>query len=151
MPDTQAMNRKLIDHQQGFSLLELLVVMAIIGIVTMVGLPNYKATMEANRVTAATNNLLGALQLARSEAAARRSTVTVCASNNQSTCSGGWSDGGVVRTNAGTVIRTIPSASDVTISGTAISFRSDGSSAGGSLSVGSRTITVNPIGYSKVE
>lgn len=151
MPRIQAMDTKYPLLQKGFSLLELMVVLAIVSIAVAIGLPSYQSTMSSNRVTAASNNILGALQLARSEAAARRSTVTVCASNDQSTCSGAWSDGGVVRTNTGTVIRTIPVANEVTISGSAISFRSDGTSAGGSISVGDRTVTVNAIGISKVE
>ena len=105
MPGTHAMDRKRINQQQGFSLLELMVVLAIISIVVLVGIPSYQSSMSASRMASAANNMLGALQLARSEAVARRSTVTVCASNNQSTCSGAWSDGGVIRTNTGTVDR----------------------------------------------
>ncbi|TXI35667.1 MAG: prepilin-type N-terminal cleavage/methylation domain-containing protein [Aquipseudomonas alcaligenes] len=135
----------------GFTLVELMVVLAIIAIVAMVALPNYGPMMQSSRETSASNELLGAMLIARSEAVTRRTGVTVCASNDQSTCSGSWTDGAVVRTNAGDVIRTLPPVEDVTISGNSISFSSDGRSAGGTLTVGGHSVTVNTIGRAKVE
>ncbi|MDX1297262.1 MAG: GspH/FimT family pseudopilin [Pseudomonas sp.] len=138
----------------GFSLIELIVVVAIIAIIATIGVPSYQSMMERGRVTSASNNLLGAMQLARSEAATRRTSVTVCASSDQSTCAGNdWSAGGLVVTSGGEVIRIIPATSDVAITGAAITFRSDGTpAASGSITVDStNNVSVNAIGHAKIE
>ncbi len=142
--------------QAGFTLIELMVVIAIIAIISLIGVPGYQALIRSNNITSATNNLMGALQLARSEAAIRRLKVTVCPSTDGATCSGGnnWNSGGlVILTTAGTILRAIPPTDGgVTITGTKIDYRGDGSSqTGGSLTVahpdgGSKTVKVNLIG-----
>ncbi|MBD9426802.1 GspH/FimT family pseudopilin [Pseudomonas sp. PDM15] len=137
---------------QGFSLVELMIVLAIIAIVAAIAIPDYQSSMAANREISASNNLLGAMQFARSEAVTRRTGITVCASSDGSSCGASWSAGGIVRTNAGVVLRTIPAANDVTIAGNAITFRGNGTSAGGSITVGSsKTVSVSAIGYAKIE
>lgn len=133
-----------------------MIVLAIIAIVALVGLPSYQGITRSNNITAATNNLMGALQLARSEAVTRRMRVTVCPSADGASCSGGnsWDAGGLVMLNTGsTILRVIPATEDgVTVTGTQIEYRGDGSStAGGSLAVthsegGSNTVRVNLVG-----
>ena len=142
------------NSNKGFTLIELIIIVVIIGIIAVIGVPSYQSMIERGRVTSASNNLLGAMQLARSEAATRRISVTVCASSDQSTCSGNdWSTGGLVITSANEVIRVIPATRDVAITGAAITFRSDGTpSANGSITVDStRSITVNAVGHAKIE
>jgi type IV fimbrial biogenesis protein FimT len=138
---------------KGFSLIELIVVVVIIGIIATIGVPSYENMMERGRITSASNNLLGAMQLARSEAATRRISVTVCASSDQSACSGAdWSNGGLVITSDDEVIRLIPPTTDVVIAGAAITFRSDGTpTASGSIAVDSKSVSVNAIGHAKIE
>ena len=140
-----------IRSSKGFTLIELMVVLAIVAIVALVALPNYGPMMQSSRETSVSNELLGALMVARSEAVTRRTSVTVCASNDQSACGGSWADGGVIRTAAGTVIRAISAIDGVTVSGNAITFRSDGRSDGGTLTVGSHNVVVNTIGHAKVD
>jgi type IV fimbrial biogenesis protein FimT len=148
---------------QGFSLIELMVVLAIIAIVATVAIPSYQNSMASNRMTSAANNLLGAMQFARSEAVTRRTGITVCASSDGSSCGADWGDGGIVRTTAGVVLRTIPAVSDVTIAGEAVTFRSDGrlpeptpdplpsiSITADGVST-SRKVEINVIGHSKIE
>lgn len=136
--------------QLAFTLIELMIVLAIVAIVALVALPNYGPMMQSSRETSTSNEFLGALRIARSEAVTRRMGVTICASNDQSTCSGTWANGAVVRATDGTVIRAIPPVDGVSISGDGISFRSDGTSAGGTLTVGTKSVTVNSIGHAKV-
>jgi type IV fimbrial biogenesis protein FimT len=138
---------------QGFTLIELMVALAIIAIVAAVAVPSYQSNIAAGRKTSAANNLLGALQFARSEAIVRRSAVKVCASTDGSSCSGtDWSTGGVVLEGA-TVLRSIPPASDVAITGNAITFKSDGTTTASNVTVGSapaKTVSVNIVGHAKI-
>ena len=63
---------------RGFSLVELIVVMTIVGIVVGIAVPSYKYVTNSNRVSAEVNQLLGDMQYARSEAVKEGLTVTVC-------------------------------------------------------------------------
>ncbi|MEW6478938.1 MAG: GspH/FimT family pseudopilin [Pseudomonadota bacterium] len=97
--------------QKGFTLIEMMVAISLLAILVSIGVPSFRAFIEANRITAVTNDLVAALQFARSEAIRTGNNMTVCSSNDQSTCSGGWVNGWVVRGPAG-VIRAWPAARD---------------------------------------
>lgn len=71
---------------RGFTLIELLVTIAILAIVLALAIPNFTALIISNRLTANANELVGSLQLARSEAVSRNTRVTVCRSVNGTTC-----------------------------------------------------------------
>ena len=88
---------------RGYSLVELIVVMTIVGIVIGIAVPSYKYVTNSNRVSAEVNLFLGDLQYARSEAVREGSTVSVCQSNNAQTatptCSpngANWNTGWIV-------------------------------------------------------
>lgn len=87
-------------YQNGFTLYELLVTMLIVGVVLTFGIPNLTAFSANSRVTATANDLLAALQLARSEAARARTNITVCASDDSMTaaptCNGTFDDGWII-------------------------------------------------------
>ncbi len=62
------MNANTIRHsRQGFTLIELLVVVAIIAITLGIGLPSFQSVIASNRLTASANDMVVALQIARSE------------------------------------------------------------------------------------
>jgi type IV fimbrial biogenesis protein FimT len=83
--------------QTGFTLIELMMALAIGGILLTLAVPSFNATMRSNRLTSYANNLVTAFNLARSEAIERRSTITVCSSSDQATCTNSsWSDGWIV-------------------------------------------------------
>lgn len=85
--------------ETGFTLVELMITLAIVGILLMVGLPSLKTTMQGNQLVAATNELLSALHVARSEAIKLNSRVSICATAGDGTtdCAGSdWSKGWVV-------------------------------------------------------
>lgn len=95
--------------QHGVTLIELIVGIAVAAILMAVAVPSWTAVVQANRAVAEANELVGALQLARSEAVKRGMRVSVCASANPTvaspTCSGSgnWSTGWIVFTdNTGT-------------------------------------------------
>ena len=72
---------------RGFSLVELIVVMTIVGIVIGIAVPSYKYVTNSNRVSSEVNQLLGDMQYARSEAVKEGAPVTVCPSTNATTSS----------------------------------------------------------------
>lgn len=89
--------------QNGVTLIELMIAIAVLAVLLGIGIPSFQETIRTNRVAAITNDLVAALQFARSEAVRRGENVTVCSSNDQSTCSGAWSNGWVVRNAAGPI------------------------------------------------
>ncbi|MFV1873686.1 MAG: GspH/FimT family pseudopilin [Oleiphilus sp.] len=90
------------NKQSGFSLIELMVVLTIVGIFAMVAVPSYQSTIQNGRLTSETNELIGALYYARSEAVKRRADVQVCKSDDGITCDPGlnWQDGWLVWSDA---------------------------------------------------
>jgi len=96
-------------RQSGVSLIELMVSIAVLAIILFIGVPSFQSTLESSRARAITNDLAGALQLARSEALKRRIDVTVCISNqNQNGCdnNGNWNEGWlIIATGSNEVVR----------------------------------------------
>lgn len=62
---------------RGVTLVELMIVLAIMGILAGLIVPNYGSLIAERTVTAETKRMIGILKLARSEARARGATVTV--------------------------------------------------------------------------
>jgi type IV fimbrial biogenesis protein FimT len=87
----------------GFSLLELMVALAVGSIILVVGVPSFQGTLNNQRMTSATNELVMSLNLAKSEAIKRVMYVSVCKSSNGVSCTAGgtgWDDGWIVFANA---------------------------------------------------
>jgi type IV fimbrial biogenesis protein FimT len=82
----------------GFSLIELMVTIAIVAILLALGLPSFEGSMRSNRVATTTNEMLASLALARSEAIRGSHKSVICASVDGSTCGAGldWNDGWIV-------------------------------------------------------
>ena len=114
-------------RQSGVTLIELMVSIAVLAIILFIGVPSFQSTLESSRARAITNDLAGALQLARSEALKRRVNVSVCISNqDQDGCdsTGDWNDGWLIVTEDGNVIR-IWDAIPVIVNGNGITSTSD--------------------------
>jgi type IV fimbrial biogenesis protein FimT len=129
--------------QTGFSVTELMVVLAIVAILLAIGVPSYRSITNSYRMSAEVNGLLGDLQYARSEAIKAGQPVTTCVSTNGTSCTGGilWSNGWIVfpDPNAnltvapGTVLRvqsaftgTTPDTFNATNNVTALTFNREG-------------------------
>ena len=65
--------------------MELMITLAIIGVLMTVGVPTMRTFSQNNLLTAASNDLLRSFQLARSESIKRQRTVIVCASSDPKT------------------------------------------------------------------
>jgi type IV fimbrial biogenesis protein FimT len=82
----------------GFTLIELMVTIAVAGVLLAVATPNLRTFMQNNRLSSAANDMLRSFQIARSEAVKRQQNVVVCGSANPTdanpTCSyvafSGW-------------------------------------------------------------
>lgn len=93
---------------RGFTIIELMMAIALIAIVASLAAPSFLSTIRANRTVTANNELISAMALARSEAIKRGTRVTACPTADQATCAaaGGWEQGWMVfvdATTAGTV------------------------------------------------
>lgn len=71
----------------GFTLIELLMVVAIAGIILSVGIPSFQSMITNNRLTTQANSMVGALNIARSEAIKRNQLLVVRKTGSK------WKDG----------------------------------------------------------
>ncbi|MEO5378649.1 MAG: GspH/FimT family pseudopilin [Magnetococcus sp. DMHC-6] len=85
--------------KNGFTLIELIVVLSIAGILTGMGVPVLYDLIQNNRLISQVNNFVASLQYARSEAVRRGERVSLCPSLDLLTCSTGggeWGEGWIV-------------------------------------------------------
>lgn len=89
------------NQNYGFTLIELMITIAIAGILLAVAAPSFRDLLFNNRIATQTNDLISDLALARSEAAKRGGRVTVCTSSDGATCTNSsWSEGRIVFVDA---------------------------------------------------
>lgn len=83
---------------RGFSLAEMMIVIAVIGVLAAIAFPSFTAVVNGGRLSGMTNELVASIQIARSEAIRRNVRAVVCPSANGTSCSGGsdWSAGWMV-------------------------------------------------------
>lgn len=69
-------------HQEGVTLIELLVALSVIAIIIAVGVPALRNFFTLNQMSAAVNDVVSSIHLARSEAVKRELPTRVCPSEN---------------------------------------------------------------------
>jgi type IV fimbrial biogenesis protein FimT len=110
----------------GFTLLELMVTIAILAVLIALGMPSFQDSLRSNRAVTTTNELLASLSLARTEAIRGLGAAGVCASADGANCqtstdwSGGWMVWREERVGAvlvRTTVRYVQSKSQMTVTG----------------------------------
>jgi type IV fimbrial biogenesis protein FimT len=82
--------------QSGFTLIEMMIAVAVICILTIIGYPSFRAIIRSNRISAQTNSFLASVSLARGEAIKNNFNAGLCASTNGTACGGTWVNGWMV-------------------------------------------------------
>lgn len=114
----------------GFTIVEAMVTVAILGILIAIAVPSMTALIASNSLSSSANETLSAMMLARQEALRTARQVVVCKSSDSSSCSAGssWADGWIVfvdedasgtRNGTEAVLRTAGVAKGVSASGEA--------------------------------
>ena len=89
----------MVTGNKGFTLLELIIIIGILGITLAIAAPGLGTMISNNRISSNASDFAAALQLAKAEAVARLNPVIVCKKNvdsNGCVAGGDWSQGWIV-------------------------------------------------------
>lgn len=75
--------------QRGFTILELLIALVILGLIMAMGLPSFRSASARSALSASTMDLIAAINASRAQAVSYRSTVTLAATDG-SAWTNGW-------------------------------------------------------------
>ena len=83
-------------RQDGFTLIELMIALTMAAILLMVAVPGFRDTVKRNAIESMVTRLKSALTQAKTEALSRGYTVSICSSDDGSSCGSDWSIGWIV-------------------------------------------------------
>jgi type IV fimbrial biogenesis protein FimT len=91
-----------VTNSKGFTLLELMIVITILGIASALAFPGLQTMIANNRIQSSASDFVAALQFAKAEAVARVNPVTLCKSTDLTSCTdnGDWQQGWIVFSDA---------------------------------------------------
>ncbi|MDP1527388.1 MAG: GspH/FimT family pseudopilin [Rhodocyclaceae bacterium] len=99
-------------RQQGFSLIELMVTLAVLAIIIAIAVPSFKTMILNQRVKSASFDIVASLAYARGEAVKQNGNITITPTG------GNWSNGWTM-SGSGGVFKTQSAFANVTITGPA--------------------------------
>lgn len=83
----------MLKNQKAFTLIELLITIAVTVILVAMAAPSFRSQIANNRSDAMSESFIAEMSRARSEAIKRPSRISMCASADGLTCGGAWTDG----------------------------------------------------------
>ena len=92
----QSASRSLRHHHSGFTLVELMVVVAIVAIMAMIATPSWRSLQARNAIRAVVNDYTLSVYFAKAEAVRQNAPVTVCPSSNGTACTNSGLEAGWV-------------------------------------------------------
>jgi type IV fimbrial biogenesis protein FimT len=135
---------------RGFTIIEVLIVVAIVGVLVAMGLPSMRDLVASTKVKTATSDLFSSLVFARSEAIKRNSGVEIVP-----TVASNWNAGWLVRPvgTTQTLMVQDPIVGDVAIGGptTTLRYRGDGRLTDGSGATLDATFTFVATAYAHIQ
>ena len=90
--------------QTGFTLVEMMVTLAVIVVLTAIAVPSFRSLTLSNRLTASANEIMGTIQVARMEAIKRNARTQLC--SNSTTSNSADALGQACGTSLGAVVAT---------------------------------------------
>lgn len=94
---------------RGFTLMELIVTLAVLAIMTTLAIPSFRTTIMNNRLTTQANEFITDINIARSEAVKQGNTITITSKNGTN-----WANGWTITDSGGNTLR-VHGAQDGTI------------------------------------
>ncbi|MFC3717078.1 GspH/FimT family pseudopilin [Luteimonas soli] len=126
---------------RGFTLVELMVTLAVLTIIAVIAMPSFANLIRGNRLVSSANEMVALLQTARTSAISNRASVTVCPSNDGANCAASPGSHWIAlmtKDGVNTVLRDGTLHPSVTVKASA------------NLAGGSNRFTFTPIGFSAV-
>lgn len=129
-------------RNRGFTLIEMMVTVAILAILIAAVTPSFRGLLRDNQAATQANALVTSLMLARSEAIKRNAPVVMCRSNTGTSCAGSdWADGwilwadtnGDAAIDSGEIVQVqedLAGNFTLTATGSSFTYRPDGSVSG---------------------
>lgn len=102
--------RQVLRRGSGFTLLELMVTLVVASVLVAIAVPSFNQMIVTNRLTAQANDMVSAINFARSEAVMRNARIRFCRANGPTATAcvgstGNWTHWIVVPTLGGNVVR----------------------------------------------